>query len=143
MTCQLVQISPKHLDNAICTNETVSLRSTECHDNITILTEAGILPQNFSRVEYCICTAHFSQLLKENEMRKRRQLCMLPSALSSHPAIDHTCTTTMTGRRSLGYKRKSSKFLSEKDVYIIQKYYGIVMAVNTRKYFICICFCWN
>ena len=66
------------------------LNSIDKFDKSVILTEAGILPQIQSNVDYMICTSHLNKILKQHLLLKKRNLCMLPSGISSHPDNDHS-----------------------------------------------------
>ena len=90
MVCQFVQISLKDSDTTICIDETVFLNSIDKFDKSVMLTEAGILPQIQSNVEYMICTSHLNKILKQHLLLKKRNLSMLPSGISSHPDNDHS-----------------------------------------------------
>ena len=133
MVCQFVQISPKDLDTTICIDETVSLNSIDKFDKNVILTEAGILPQIQSSVDYMICTSHLNKILKQHLLLKKRNLYMLSSDISSHPDIDHSSCFDFQERPPSKKRRKRSRFLFFDDVYSIHKQYGVVFPIETRK----------
>ena len=107
MVCQYVQISSKRSGYyKICIDETVSLNSTDKSVKNVILTEAGIVPQIQSSVDYMICTSHLNKILKQHLLLKKRNLSMLPSRISSHPDIDHSSCVELQWRPSNKKGRK-------------------------------------
>ena len=65
---------------------------------------------------------------------KKRNLCVLPSGISSHPEIVHSSCVEFQGRPSNKKRRKSSRLLSLNDAYDIRKHYGIIFPIETRMY---------
>jgi len=70
MVCQFVKISPKDLYTTICIDETVSL--IDKFDKNVILTEAGIIPQIQSSLDYRISTSHLNNILKQHLLLKKK-----------------------------------------------------------------------
>ncbi|XP_052075888.1 uncharacterized protein LOC127713978 [Mytilus californianus] len=129
MNCDLFNINKTIFDNSNCSSELFKLQSFHESDIVIILTEAGILPHNFRQSELSVCSTHSNQLLKRNEVRKRRALCMVPRVISTHPDVDHS--EKGSGRAASIGKRKSSKYLAERDIVVIQKNLGIILPVGT------------
>ncbi|CAC5397469.1 unnamed protein product [Mytilus coruscus] len=129
MNCDLFNINKTIFDNSNCSSELFKLQSFHESDIVIILTEAGILPHSFRQSELSVCSTHSNQLLKRNEVRKRRALCMVPRVISTHPDVDHS--EKGSGRAASIGKRKSSKYLAERDIVVIQKNLGIILPVGT------------
>ena len=132
MNCDLFNINKTIFDTSNCSSELFNLQSFHESDIVIILTEAGILPHSFKQSELSVCSTHSNQLLKRNEVRKRRALCMVPRVISTHPDVDHS-EKAGSGRAASSGKRKSSKYLTERDIVVIQKKLGIILPVGTRK----------
>ncbi|CAG2201373.1 GLYT [Mytilus edulis] len=115
----------EQFENLVTCSEDLKPLSTFTEtDTYEILTEAGILPDSFEHL--CVCSAHFSFYLRNNQNRKRRKLCEVPISLSSHPKIQNVPergrkTKSITGGRPLDIV----------GVQKIREHWGIIIPVNT------------
>ncbi|CAC5377276.1 unnamed protein product [Mytilus coruscus] len=124
--CQFGSLSTEFIR---CSEDFFHLKTCSYNDIIIVLTEAGILPQNVLSNTYSICSSHFNNFLKQNEKKRNRLLCLVPSHISTHPEIDHTQSSEVV--RHSDKKRKRSKCLQFDDVTTLFRKTGVVLPVGT------------
>lgn len=121
-----------------CSGNPILLSSCEQTDINIVLTETGIVPslENYDNQYYnkIICSVHFNNILRQNQLRGRRTLCQLPPFISAHPDIDHSDGDGHGGHQGNKARKCNGRGLSVNDVRTVKKNFGVVLPVFTRMY---------
>ena len=120
-----------------CVGDVISLSSLGEDEQFVILTSCRLLPQKgVSTLFLFICSAHLSNILKENANKRKKNVCLIPSFLSSHETTDHSVESAGLPSwhwRRYDNKKKADRTLNRAQVETIRENTGFTLPVGTRK----------